>query len=208
MSSDSGIIVGADGRRRCWWPGVDPLYLAYHDQEWGRPVAEDRRLFEKICLEGFQAGLSWLTILRKRDAFRRAFAGFEIDAVAEFGDDEIERLLTDASIVRHRGKIAAVVNNARRARELREEAGSLSGFFWRYAPDPLGPERLDKAAIPATTPESQALSKALRQRGWAFVGPTTIYSFMQAMGLVNDHLVGCCCREAVDAEGKVFQRPG
>lgn len=208
MTGAEGLVAGADGRHRCWWPGGDPLYLAYHDAEWGRPVADDCRLFEKICLEGFQAGLSWLTILRKREHFRRAFAGFDIDAVARFGEADLERLLADAGIVRHRGKIAAVMNNARRALELRQETGSLAAFLWRYEPDPAGrPAPADRATIPATTPDSLALSKELRRRGWAFVGPTTIYSFMQAMGLVNDHLEGCCCRAAVEAERAAFPRP-
>jgi DNA-3-methyladenine glycosylase I len=203
-----GLRLGADGRHRCWWPGADPLYIAYHDEEWGRPVADDRRLFEKICLEGFQAGLSWLTILRKRDNFRRAFAGFDLDAVARFGEAEVARLLADAGIVRHRGKIEAAINNARRALALREEAGSLAAFLWRFAPDADGwPAPGAATAIPATTAESLALSKDVRRRGWAFVGPTTIYSFMQAMGLVNDHLAGCVCRDAVEAERRAFARP-
>jgi DNA-3-methyladenine glycosylase I len=208
MTGADGLVAGPDGRRRCWWPGGDPLYLAYHDEEWGRPVADDRLLFEKICLEGFQAGLSWITILRKRENFRRAFAGFDVEALARFGEAEIDRLLADAGIVRHRGKIDAVVNNARRALELREEAGALAAFVWRYAPEPdARPAPADRRMIPATMPEALALSKDLRRRGWAFVGPTTLYSFMQAMGLVNDHLEGCCCRGAVEAERRAFRRP-
>lgn len=206
MTLDSGLTVAADGRRRCWWPGTDPLYLAYHDGEWGRPSASDRRLFEKLCLEGFQAGLSWLTILRKRENFRHAFAGFDVEAMARFGEADIDRLMGDAGIIRHRGKIAAAINNARRALDLREEAGSLAAFVWRYEPQGR-PAPADRAAIPATTPESLALSKELRRRGWGFVGPTTVYSFMQAMGLVNDHLEGCFCREAVEAERRAFRRP-
>ena len=206
----SGLIEGEDGQRRCWWHGSDPLYRAYHDDEWGRPVACDRRLFEKLSLEGFQSGLSWLTILRKREHFRRAFAGFEIDAVARFGPAETERLLADPGIVRHRGKIEAVIGNAARARDLQAEAGSLAAFVWRFEPAPeTRPARLDRASLGALgqTPESQALSKALKSRGWRFVGPTTCYAFMQAMGLVNDHLDGCCVREAVEAARVAFTRP-
>ena len=203
-----GLSLGADGQRRCWWPGGDPLYVAYHDEEWGRPVADDRLLFEKICLEGFQAGLSWLTILRKRENFRRASAGFDAEAVARFGEADLARCLTDPGIVRHRGKIEAVVNNASRALALREEAGSLAAFLWRFAPEPDGRTApAGRADIAATSPESVALSKELRRRGWAFVGPTTIYSFMQAMGLVNDHLAGCCRRGAVEAERRAFHLP-
>ena len=185
------LRTGADGVARCWWCGDDPLYVSYHDNEWGWPVADDRRLFEKICLEGFQSGLSWLTILRKRDNFRAAFAGFDLEAVAAFGAPDVERLLGDAGIVRHRGKIESTVNNARRALELIAEVGSLSEYAWRYSA-PQAP-RLDgpEMSIPSTSPESVAMSKDLKRRGWSFVGPTTIYAFMQAMGLVNDHIVGC-----------------
>ncbi len=189
-----GLSRGEDGLVRCWWPGADRLYQRYHDTEWGVPVTEDRRLFEKICLEGFQSGLSWLTILRKRDNFRAAFAGFEIDEVARFGAREVRRLLRDPGIVRHRGKIESAIHNAKRARELQGEFGSLSEYFWRWVPDPsLRPRRLTKQALArmSTTPASIALSKDLKRRGWTFVGPTTVYSFMQAMGLVNDHLEGC-----------------
>ena len=179
---------------RCWWCGTDPLYVRYHDDEWGRPVTDDTRLFEKICLEGFQAGLSWLTILRKRDAFRRAFAGFDIDRVARFTDRDVTRLLGDAGIVRHRGKIESTINNAARARELREEFESLSRYVWTWRPAVRSrPKRITRDVLMtmATTPESIALSKDLRRRGWTFVGPTTIYAFMQAMGLVNDHDHDC-----------------
>lgn len=206
--ADDGLAIGADGLRRCRWPGSDPLYLDYHDREWGRPVADDRRLFEKLCLEGFQAGLSWLTILRKRENFRRAFAGFDIDAVAAMTDGDVERLLADSGIVRHRGKIASVINNARRARELRAEAGSLAAFIWRYEPEPdRRPPRIIPGVVPAASPESTALSKALRARGWSFVGPTTVYAFMQAMGLVNDHYQGCAHRDEVERERAAFARP-
>lgn len=210
MSLPDGLTAGPDGRPRCWWPGVDPLYLAYHDTEWGRPVADDRRLFEKLCLEGFQSGLSWLTILRKRENFRAAFAGFDFEKVAQFGPADVERCLADAGIVRHRGKIESVINNARRALDLRDEAGSLAVFVWRHEPDPASrPARLERATLTAMpkTAESTALSKALRKRGWSFVGPTTVYAFMQAMGLVNDHLEGCACRAAAEAERKAFKRP-
>jgi DNA-3-methyladenine glycosylase I len=179
---------------RCWWCGTDPLYVRYHDEEWGRPVTVDNRLFEKICLEGFQAGLSWLTILRKRDAFRELFAGFEIDRVARFGDRDVTRLLSAARIVRHRGKILSTINNARRARELQQEFGTLSAYVWGWQPSPESrPRRLTKEVLMTmgTTPESVALSTDLRRRGWSFVGPTTIYAFMQAMGLVNDHVDEC-----------------
>jgi DNA-3-methyladenine glycosylase I len=211
MPLPEGLIAGADGRPRCWWPGADPLYVAYHDDEWGRPVADDRRLFEKLCLEGFQSGLSWLTILRKRENFRAAFAGFDVEAIAGFGPADVERCLADSGIVRHRGKIESVINNARKALELRKEAGSLAAFVWRHEPAPESrPARFDLASLRAMskTPESAALSKALRKRGWSFVGPTTVYAFMQAMGLVNDHLEGCACREAVEAERRSFVRPG
>jgi DNA-3-methyladenine glycosylase I len=179
---------------RCWWCGTDPLYVRYHDEEWGRPVTDDNRLFEKICLEGFQAGLSWLTILRKRDAFRELFAGFEIDRVARFGDRDVTRLLSDARIVRHRGKILSTINNARRARELQQEFGTLSAYVRGWQPSPESrPRRLTKEVLMTmgTTPESVARSTDLRRRGWTFVGPTTIYAFMQAMGLVNDHVDEC-----------------
>jgi DNA-3-methyladenine glycosylase I len=202
---EDGIVVGADGVARCWWPGTDPLYLDYHDREWGRPVADDRRLFEKICLEGFQSGLAWITILRKREGFRRAFADFEPEAVARFGDADVERLVGDAAIVRHRGKILSVINNARRMPELRDEFGSLAAFVWSFETERPGPRR--KSDIRATSPESEALSKALRKRGWSFVGPTTIYAFMQAMGVVNDHLEGCAFRAECLADRAAFTPP-
>jgi DNA-3-methyladenine glycosylase I len=205
-----GLRRGPDGRLRCAWAGSDPLYLAYHDQEWGRPVADDRRLFEKLCLEGFQCGLSWLTILRKRDNFRRAFAGFDAARLAALGPEAVDRLLRDPGIVRHRGKIEAALNNARRALALIEEAGSLAAFVWRFEPDPASrPQRLDAAALARLTrsPESEALSRALKARGWSFVGPTTIYAFMQAVGLINDHVEGCMCRAPVEAARRAFVRP-
>ncbi len=208
--ADEGVARGVDGLTRCWWPGDDELYRRYHDEEWGRPVADDRRLFEKLCLEGFQSGLSWLTILRKRENFRRAFAGFDPEAIARFDEQDTDRLLSDAGIVRHRGKIEAVLTNARRCLDLIEAEGSLARFVWRFEPDPsTRPPRVTKAAVCAlsTTKESTALSKELRRRGWAFVGPTTAYAFMQSMGLVNDHIEGCWVREAVERERAAFVRP-
>jgi DNA-3-methyladenine glycosylase I len=183
--------------KRCWWCGTDPVYVRYHDEEWGRPVRDDDRLFEKICLEGFQAGLSWLTILRKRENFRQAFAGFRIETVARYTSRDVTRLLTDEGIIRHRGKIESTINNARRAIELREQEGSLAEYFWRWRPARASrPRRITREVLTtmATTPESTALSKDLRKRGWTFVGPTTVYAFMQAMGLVNDHVDDCSFR--------------
>ena len=207
---DDGSILGSDGVRRCWWCGDDEEYLAYHDDEWGRPVTEDRRLFEKICLEGFQSGLSWLTILRKRENFRRAFCDFDMRAVAEFGPVDVERLLQDAGIVRHRGKIESTINNAKRALALQDEFGSLAAYFWRHEPDPSSrPKVLDRQTLGTLgkTPESTALSKDLKRRGWSFVGPTTVYAFMQAMGMVNDHLAGCATRPIVEAARDALTRP-
>ena len=210
MDKQNGLIVGEDGITRCWWHGNLPDYLAYHDNEWGHPVTSDTRLFEKICLEGFQAGLSWLTILRKRDNFRAGFAGFDIDKVAAFGDGDIERLVTDAGIVRHRGKIVSTIKNAKRAQALQKEFGSLAAYFWSHEPN--AKERPKKINYDALTKlghsqTSTYLSKDLKKRGWSFVGPTTIYAFMQAMGLVNDHLEGCHCREIVEAERTALKRP-
>ena len=202
----NGIVVGEDGVARCWWADSTADYRAYHDTEWGFPVADDQRLFEKLSLEGFQAGLSWLTILRKREAFRRAFAGFEYARVARFGEDDVARLLADAGIVRHRGKIEATINNAGRAGELAGEHGSLARFIWSFEPDQHAPE-LDRAGLPSITSESRALARELKRRGWRFVGPTTVYAFMQAMGLVNDHLTGCQVRARVQAARESFTRP-
>jgi len=210
MPLADGLTRHADGVTRCWWPGQDPLYLRYHDKEWGTPVTNDRRLFEKICLEGFQAGLSWLTILRKRPHFRKGFADFDIDRVARFGARDVARLLEDAGIVRHRGKIESAINNASRASDMRDEFGSLAAYFWRWEPEPRSrPRRLTRAALVqlARTPESIALSKDLKRRGWTFVGPTTVYAFMQAMGLVNDHLEGCDSRTAVEGARATLRRP-
>lgn len=181
---------------RCSWAGSDALYQSYHDNEWGRPVTDDDRLFEKLCLEGFQSGLSWLTILRKRENFRAAFFGFEIARVAEMGDADIERLLGDAGIIRHRGKIASTINNARHALVIQREFGTLAAYIWGFEPRrSLGAP----VSIPAETEASKALSKDLKKRGFSFVGPTTCYAFMQAMGLVNDHTEQCFCREGAEA---------
>ena len=194
-----GLRAHTDGRQRCWWCGDDPLYVAYHDSEWGRPVHDDVRLFEKICLEGFQAGLSWLTILRKREHFRRAFAGFDIARVASFGPADIERLVADAGIVRHRGKIASAVNNAQRYADLATEFGSLDAFVWSFAASAPAGDEATTSGIPTYTPASTRLSKELKQRGWTFVGPTTMYAFMQSVGVVNDHLKGCWAYQDVQA---------
>ena len=208
-ASLSGLREDEDGRR-CAWCGDDPLYRSYHDREWGRPVRDDVRLFEKLCLEGFQSGLSWLTILRKRENFRAAFADFEIERVARFRARDVERCLADAGIVRHRGKIESTVNNARRTLELIEEHGSLAAYLWRFEP-PAGerPARITWPALKAMpkTPTSTALSKDLRKRGWTFVGPTTCYAFMQAMGLVNDHIEGCAARPDIESARARFRRP-
>ena len=194
-----GLTRGADGVLRCWWAGGgDPGYLAYHDDEWGRPGVSDTALYEKLVLEGFQAGLSWATILRKRPRFREVFAGFDPAAVARFGPADVERLLGDAGIVRHRGKVEAAVANAARALEVIGEFGSLAAYLWPFAP-PDRPAPRQPADVPAATPESTALSPDLKRRGWRFVGPTTVYAFMQAMGLVDDHLEGCAVREEVEA---------
>jgi len=210
MTANEGLIVGEDGKHRCRWGGSTSEYALYHDREWGRPVVDDTRLFEKICLEGFQSGLSWLTILRKRENFRTAFADFDIGSVARFTARDVNRLLKDAGIVRHRGKIESTINNAHRVLELRREFGSLAAYFWRHEPAAKSrPKKLDLATLRAmaTTPESTALSKDLKKRGWTFVGPTTVYAFMQAMGLVNDHLEGCHCRKEIEKLRKEFVRP-
>jgi len=206
--TDEGLVHGEDGKTRCWWPGTQQDYLRYHDDEWGSPMADDHRLFEKICLEGFQSGLSWLTILRKRDRFREVFHGFDYERVARMGKRDVERLVKDAGIIRHRGKIESVLNNAERAVELAESEGSLAAFFWAHEPPASErPEVVTKGAIPAQTERSTALSKALKKKGWSFVGPTTCYAFMQAMGLVDDHLHGCFARDRVEKERAAFVRP-
>jgi DNA-3-methyladenine glycosylase I len=207
---ESGLATGDDGVTRCFWGDSPEIYRGYHDSEWGYPVDNDRRLFEKLCLEGFQAGLSWLTILRKRENFRAAFAGFDFEKVARFGDRDVARLLADEGIIRHRGKIEATINNAQRALELVDAEGSLAAYVWRFEPDAKSrPTKLTWAALRETaqTPESTALSKDLKKRGWRFVGPTTVYAFMQAMGLVNDHVDGCTCRDAVHNARAGFSPP-
>jgi DNA-3-methyladenine glycosylase I len=188
------LVVGQDGKARCDWGASSPEYIAYHDQEWGRASIDDRALYEKLSLEGFQSGLSWATILRKRPAFRTAFTGFDPTTVAAFGEQDVARLLSDPGIVRHEGKIRAVINNAGCVLQVASEEGSFGSFVWRYA-EPIGPA---PQSIPSTTPGSEALTKALRKRGFAFVGPTTVYAFMQAMGLVNDHLDRCWIRSACE----------
>jgi DNA-3-methyladenine glycosylase I len=201
----SAAILGADGKARCRWSGAAPEFLGYHDTEWGFPVDDDRRLFEKLSLEGFQSGLSWRTILAKRENFRAAFHDFDFDRIARFTRRDVERLLNDEGIIRHRGKIEAVINNARRARELVKQEGSLAAFLWRYEPD-VG--RLAKPQAASTSAESTGLSKELKKQGWKFVGPTTVYAFMQAMGLVNDHADDCVIRAKVERARKNFKRPG
>ncbi|MDH5394592.1 MAG: DNA-3-methyladenine glycosylase I [Gammaproteobacteria bacterium] len=198
------LTKGADGKLRCQWCDVTAEYIDYHDKEWGYPVSDDQRLFEKICLESFQSGLSWRTILAKRENFRAAFHHFDFEKVARFTERDINRLLQDAGIVRHRGKIEAVINNAKRARELVKQEGSLAAFFWRYEPDE---KQLVKPQSLSLSAESTALSKELKKRGWKFVGPTTAYAFMQAMGLINDHIEGCVIRSKVQHARKIFKRP-
>ena len=199
------IFVGPDGKSRCRWCGAAPEFLAYHDTEWGFPVSDDRRLFGKLCLEGFQSGLSWRTILAKRENFRAAFQDFDFDRIARFTERDVARLLKDEGIVRHRGKIEAVINNARQARELVKHEGSLAAFVWRYE---TPTKQLAEPQTASTSAESLALSKDLKKMGWKFVGPTTVYAFMQAMGLVNDHVKGCVIRTKVESARKNFKRPG
>jgi DNA-3-methyladenine glycosylase I len=208
VSPPPGLTVGADGLARCRWAGSHEDYVRYHDQEWGRPVGQDRRLFEKLCLEGFQSGLSWLTILRKRAAFRRAFAGFDPDTVAAFDAADVDRLLTDAGIVRNRAKIEATIRNARRMPDLVAEFGSFAAYVWAYEPVGARPAP-DHATLSVTTtsPQATAMSKDLRRRGWSFVGPTTAYAMMQSVGVVDDHLAGCAVRAEVEAERRAFHRP-
>ena len=207
---DDGLERGEDGRTRCVLPTDDPRYVRYHDEEWGRPVVDDTRLYEKVCLEGFQSGLSWSTILYRREAFREAFAGFDIETVADYDSRSVERLMSDDRIVRNRRKIEATIHNARRARELRDETGSLAAFFWSFEPD--GDERPDVVTrewtkANPTTPSSTRLACALRSSGWKFVGPTTMYALMQALGLVNDHVEGCAVRAAVERDRRKLVRP-
>lgn len=206
----SGVKMGADGVTRCWWCLGDPLYESYHDKEWGRPVSDDRRIFEKICLEGFQSGLSWLTILRKRENFRKAFKRFDYQAVSRFNARSVDRLLRDAGIVRNRAKIEATINNARRVAELVDEFGSLASYVWSFE----GPQipasqrrRREQLANITTSEEAKAMSKDLKRRGWSFVGPTTLYAMMESIGMVNDHMAACEIREEVEQQRRAFSRP-
>ncbi len=206
----AGLVAGDDGVQRCFWAGTHSDYITYHDEEWGVPVGDDRTLFEKICLEGFQAGLSWLTILRKRNEFRKAFANFDYESVARFDERDVDRLLGNRGIIRHRGKIEATINNARRAREMASRHGSLAAFFWQWEPaESARPDSLDYDTLRtlSQTRESALMSKELRKRGWRFVGPTTAYAFMQAMGLVNDHIDGCAARDRIESLRSGFLRP-
>lgn len=198
------LYIAPDGRPRCAWAGAAPEFLDYHDREWGFPVKDDQRLFEKVCLESFQSGLSWRTILNKRENFRAGFDGFDFEKMAGYGEEDVERLLANAGIIRHRGKIEAVINNAKRAKEMVVAEGSLAKFFWSYEPDP---ETLGTPHTLTTSPESVAISKELKKRGWKFVGPTTIFAFMQAMGLINDHDIGCVIREECEEARNSFVRP-
>jgi DNA-3-methyladenine glycosylase I len=205
VDETSSPPAGADGRRRCWWSANTPEYISYHDEEWGRPALEDDLLFEHLCLEAFQSGLSWLTILRKRQAFRAAFADFHVAAVAEFGERDVERLLGDAGIIRNRRKIEAAIHNAACAQQVIGELGSLAKLFWRFRP-PRQTAPRSGADIPAATPESKALADELRRRGFVFVGPTTAYAGMQACGIVNDHLTECWVRDEVQREQEAAAR--
>ena len=204
-----GLFSDDDGVLRCQWCRASPAYRRYHDEEWGFPVTDDRRLFEKICLEGFQAGLSWLTILNKREAFRKGFAHFDAEQIVRFGDADVERLLGDAGIVRHRGKIASTINNARRVLDLRQEFGSLAAYAWRYEPDPaVARPPPEPGVVLGPSAEAVAMSKDLKRRGWTFVGPTTVYAFMQAMGLVNDHYAHCHARAVASKARATLKKPG
>ncbi len=208
MTDKPDLIVDEQGISRCFWAGPQDDYVVYHDEEWGRPVGNDNRLFEKICLEGFQSGLSWYTILSKRENFRVAFHDFDIERVAKMTEDDIEKQVQNAGIIRHRGKIKSTINNANRALEMIKQEGSLAKYFWAHEPTAKDrPEKITRESIPAKTDISTAISKDLKKRGWSFVGPTTIYAFMQAMGLVNDHIEGCHFREIVEQERAKFKRP-
>jgi DNA-3-methyladenine glycosylase I len=206
VSPSAALRVGPDGKPRCWWAVGSAEYLEYHDAEWGRPVVAEDALFERLCLEAFQTGLSWLTILRKRDAFREAFHGFRIDRVAELGDEEVERLMGDERIVRNRQKIEAALANARAAKRALEQDGSLAALIWSFVPDRPRPPRR-RGDVPSVTPESAALARELKRRGFRFVGPTTVYALMQACGIVNDHIDGCVVREAAERERATVRLP-
>ncbi len=204
-----GIVRGSDGIARCFWASSES-YAAYHDDEWGQPTRDDRWIFEKLCLEGFQSGLSWLTILNKRENFRAAFANFEVERVVRFTSRSVDKLVKDTGIVRHRGKIESTINNAKRARELQREFGSLAAFVWQFEPPANSrPKKLTRSTLNklSKTPESAVLSKELKRRGWSFVGPTTTYAFMQAAGIVNDHLHGCAAQTRCSAARKKFKVP-
>ncbi len=203
---NDGLITAEDGKARCWWHGDDPQYRDYHDFEWGRPVDCDVRLFEKMSLEGFQAGLSWLTILRKRENFRAAFDGFDFKKIVKYTQDDVERLVHDAGIIRHRGKIEATINNAKNVDALINEFGSLAAYFWSFEPE-SAPVFVAMKDMPSVTEQSKALSKDLKKRGFKFVGPTTCYALMQAMGMVNDHLEGCCVHLEIKNLRQNFKRP-
>lgn len=206
--TEGELVTGSDGVARCPWAGGDAQYVRYHDEEWGVPTADDRRLFEKLCLEGFQAGLSWLTILRKRENFRRAFHDFEMHRVARMTESDVEELLRNAGIVRHRGKIEATIQNAACALELVEAHGSLARYLWSFVPDsPSRESRHRMSDIPTQSQVSERMSRELRSAGWTFLGPTTAYAFMQSVGMVNDHLEGCHRREPVQALQQSFRRP-
>ncbi len=207
MTEPDDVQVGDDGRKRCSWGHEPDIYAVYHDGEWGRPTTDERTLFEKICLEGFQSGLSWLTILRKREAFREVFANFDAATVAKFDDADVERLLDDARIIRHRGKIEATINNARQMVALWDEGTTLARVIWSHEPDPSPPAPQHMSDVPATTPESTALSKELKKRGFRFVGPTTAYAAMQAMGVVNDHMAQCHVRAECEQLRRAMTRP-
>lgn len=185
------LVVGSDGRTRCWWCGTDPLYVTYHDEDWGRPVRDERELFEKLILDGAQAGLAWITILRKRETYRKAFDGFDPEVVAGYGDDDVARLLADPGIVRNRQKVAAAIGNARALLAMHDAGETLTELVWSHAPAPRSSPLTPTDELPVTSPEAQALSKALQQRGWKFVGPTIVYAFMQAVGVIDDHIAGC-----------------
>lgn len=206
MTTQPSSFKGPDGVARCWWCRGDPLYVDYHDREWGTPSRDDRHIFEHICLEGFQAGLSWITVLRKREAFRDAFAGFDMERVARFNTRSVERLLGNEEIIRHRGKIESAINNAKRALELAEACGSLAAFFWQFEP-PRRRKAVTRRTIPATSPRSVAMSRDLKRRGWTFVGATTMYAHMQAIGIVNDHVAACASRSRVEEARRAMAAP-